>query len=52
MSFKAGAHQLNLTNSIEGREAVKIEIGGNTDSKQLVLIHYFIAKRLQQRAHC
>jgi hypothetical protein len=42
MGLKAGAHQLNLTNSIEGTDAVKMEKGGNTNSQQLLWIHYFL----------
>ena len=48
MSFKAGAHQLNLTNSIGGADAVKTKKGGNSDSQQLLLIHYFFASRSQE----
>ena len=49
MSLKAGAHQLNLTNSIEGTNGVKSEKGGNSDSQQLVLFHYSFVSRSQEK---
>jgi hypothetical protein len=50
MSLKAGAHQLNLTNSIGGTIAVKTEKGGSTYLQQLLLIHYFFVSRSQEKA--
>ena len=50
MSLKAGTHQLNLTNSIEGTNGVKTEKGGNSDSQQLVLFHYFFVSRSQEKS--
>ena len=48
MSFKAGTHQLKMTNSIERGARVKSIIRETRDYEQLTAIHYFFATRLQE----
>ena len=48
MSFKAGAHHLNLTNSIEAPRPVKTKQLEITYSQQLLEIHYCFVSRSQE----
>jgi hypothetical protein len=48
MSLKAGAHQLNLTNSIEAVRPVKTKKLEIIYSQQLLSIHYWFVSRSQE----